>query len=149
MAPEKGGDPRQWGGPAQSSSTRRAPRPTITKSSTSHTVLFHLKRFPRSKQVFKPLLYRLKRFHGTKFRLISDSGKVKEKSDRNRKQRQPGGRSGRSRHWLPKREGTHASGEDRRSPALPAGRPGSQTEQKTEQSGNSGLFCHYVDVNMC
>ena len=28
LAPEKGGDPRQWGGPAQSSSTRRAPRRT-------------------------------------------------------------------------------------------------------------------------
>ena len=82
MAPEKGGDPRQWGGPAQSSSTRRAPRPTITKSSTSHTVLFRLKRFPRTKQVFKPLSYRLKRFRGTKFRFISDSGKETGKSDR-------------------------------------------------------------------
>ena len=25
LAPEKGRDPRQWGGPAQASSTRRAP----------------------------------------------------------------------------------------------------------------------------
>ena len=66
LAPEKGGDPRQWGGPAQSSSTRRAPILTITKSSTSHTVLFRIKRFPRTKQVFKPLSYRLKRFCETK-----------------------------------------------------------------------------------
>ena len=30
--------------------------------------------------------------------------------------------------------------------------PGVQTHKrnkKTEQPGNSGLFCHYVDVNMC
>ena len=33
------------------------------------------------------------------------------------------GQSGRSRHWLPKREGTHGSGEDRRSPALPERHP--------------------------
>ena len=35
LAPEKGGDPRQWGGPAQASSTRRAPQLTITKTATS------------------------------------------------------------------------------------------------------------------
>ncbi len=77
LAPEKGGDPRQWGGPAQSSSTRRAPILTITKSSTSHIVLFRLKRFPRTKQVFKPLSYRLKRFRGTKFRFYDPTGKSK------------------------------------------------------------------------
>ena len=30
--------------------------------------------------------------------------------------------------------------------------PGATTHKhnkKTEQPGNSGLFCHYVDVNMC
>ena len=35
LAPEKGRDPRQWGGPAQASSTRRAPQLTITKTATS------------------------------------------------------------------------------------------------------------------
>ncbi len=50
---------------------------TITKSSTSHTVLFRLKRFPRTKQVFKPLSYRLKRFRGTKFRFYDPTGKSK------------------------------------------------------------------------
>lgn len=34
LAPEKR-DPRQWGGPAQASSTRRAPQLTITKTATS------------------------------------------------------------------------------------------------------------------
>lgn len=39
-----------------------------TKSSTSRIVLYRLKRFPRTKQVFLTLSYRLKRFRGTKFR---------------------------------------------------------------------------------
>ena len=75
LAPEKGGDPRQWGGPAQSSSTRRAPILTITKSSTSHTVLFRIKRFPRTKQ--NNTLFQIKRFRGTKFRFYDPTGKSK------------------------------------------------------------------------
>lgn len=39
LAPEKGGDLRQWGGPAQASSTRRAPQLTITKTATSTSPL--------------------------------------------------------------------------------------------------------------
>ena len=39
LAPEKGGDPRQWGGPAQASSTRRAPQLTIAKTATSTSPL--------------------------------------------------------------------------------------------------------------
>ena len=39
LAPEKRGDPRQWGGPAQASSTRRAPQLTITKTATSTSPL--------------------------------------------------------------------------------------------------------------
>ena len=180
LAPEKGGDPRQWGGPAQSSSTRRAP---ITKSSTSRTVLFHIKRFPRTKQVFKPLSYHLKRFRGTKFRFISDSGKATEKrnreSNREKKQGKQQGKVRWKKSGMNARRGVtcesvrlYKSGEKIRmksdaweTECRKTGRektvqqskteksdrdkPGSQTEQKTEQSGKSGLFCHYVDVNMC
>ncbi len=94
LAPEKGGDPRQWGGPAQSSSTRRASIRTITKSSTSHIVLFRLKRFPRTKQVFKPLSYRLKRFRGTKFRFISNREKRQRKATETGNRDSPAGRVG-------------------------------------------------------
>ena len=38
LAPEKRG-PTQWGGPAQASSTRRAPQLTITKTATSTSPL--------------------------------------------------------------------------------------------------------------
>ena len=62
LAPEKGGD-------------RRAPRLTITNSSMTHIVSSHLKRFPRTKHVFKALSYRLKRFRGTKFRFYYPTGK--------------------------------------------------------------------------
>ena len=90
----KGRGPTQWGGPAQSSSTRRAPILTITKSSTSHTVLFHLKRFPRTKQVFKPLLYHLKRFRGTKLRFISNREKRQGKATETGNRDSPAGRVG-------------------------------------------------------